>query len=52
MPLDRIGKLLYPRLQRWERRRKVNRMLYAILGIIALAATVAWLSFSRNKMGR
>jgi len=52
MPLDRFGKLLYPRLQRWERRRKLNQIALALLGIVALAAGIIWVSFSHAKIGR
>ena len=52
MPIDRIGKLLYPRLLPWERRRKIIRFIWAVLGVIALAVTVVVISFKKNSIGR
>ncbi len=52
MSLDHLGKLLYPRLQRWERRRKINQIFLALVGVVALAAAIIWVSFSHAKIGK
>ena len=49
--IDYLGKLLYPRLQRWDRRRKMNQIILTVLGVIVLVVLVVVVSFSRNKLG-
>ena len=49
---DRLGRKLFPRLEPWERRRNINRIILVILGIIVLAGVVAWISYSKNAMDR
>jgi len=43
MALDYIGKMLFPRLPPWQRRRKINTMLIATLGALVVAALVGGL---------
>jgi len=42
MNLD-IGRLLFPKVEPWERRRKVTVLLFGIAGCILLVSAVAFL---------
>jgi hypothetical protein len=52
MPIEHLGKLLYPRLEPWERRRNIKRIIWSILGTVALAAAVIVISFKKNAIGK
>jgi hypothetical protein len=41
MPLNAIGKILYPNLQPWERRRKLATVLWVLVASLAFASCVA-----------
>jgi hypothetical protein len=49
MAFDYIGKVLFPRLPPWQRRRKINVLLIAMLGALAVAVLVGGLLFLMNS---
>lgn len=51
MPIDTLGKLFFPRQQRWQRRRKVQTILLTLaLGIFASGIFVAFAVWEGSKM--
>ena len=50
MALEYIGKVLFPRLPPWQRRRKINTMLIATLAALFFAALVVGLLLLINSL--
>ena len=48
----RIGKRLFPHLREWERRRNVNRIIFAIIATIVFTAAVLRIWFSNDTTAR
>ena len=40
MPIDALGKMLFPDLQRWERRRRMKFILRVLMAAVVLGGTV------------
>jgi len=51
MPIDFVGKVIFPRLQPWQRRRQLITMVYVLCGALIFATAVAAVMvFSNAKM--
>jgi len=48
MPYEVLGKLLFPRLQSWERRRKVKIMLGVLFTSVVMGGTVGVMIYMRG----
>ena len=48
MPIDRLGKLLFPRLQLWRRRREIKTILAALLIGFIFAAIIGAIILLKN----
>jgi hypothetical protein len=48
MPWNALGKMLFPRLPRWERRRKVKMMMGVLLAGLVFAACVGVVIYKHN----
>jgi len=49
MPLDLLGKLLFPRMQPWQRRREAKTILITLLVAVTFAAVVAAVMLLRDS---
>ena len=49
MPVDYFGKMLFPRLQPWQRRRQIKTMLMVLIVAVIFAAVVAGFMLLRNS---
>lgn len=47
MPLDTMGKMLFPRLQRWERRRRIRLIFRVLLVAVVLGGMVGGMIYSQ-----
>jgi hypothetical protein len=52
MPFNFIGKVLFPSLQPWQRRRQLKTMLYVLFGALVFAALVGGVMFMVNSRPR
>ena len=50
MPFKLIGKVLFPRLQAWERTRKAKQIIYVTLVALMASGIVAVLIFKQNSV--
>jgi flagellar basal body-associated protein FliL len=49
MPINFLGKLLFPRLAPWQRKRQIKIMLWVILATVIFAASVAAIMLFQNS---
>ena len=49
---DSLGKMLFPRSSRWDRRNKINTIIIVLLVGLAVAAFVAVAMIFKNASGR
>lgn len=52
MPFDVLGKMLFPRLQPWERRRKVKTMTMVLLTALVFAGCVGLVIYRQGFIHR
>jgi hypothetical protein len=52
MPIDQLGKLLFPRLQPWQRRREMKIIITAGVTGVVFACIVAAIIFLKNSQTR
>jgi hypothetical protein len=48
MPMNRLGKILFPRLERWQRRRRVVMIIATVLTGLVLAGLVGLVMVLKN----
>ena len=48
MPFDLLGKVFFPRLQPWERRRKIKVVLGVLFTAILMAGFVGMMIYKQN----
>jgi hypothetical protein len=46
--MNKIGKMLYPRLDRWQRRREIKRIMAAVLSGLFFAGIVGLMMILKN----
>jgi nitrate reductase NapE component len=49
MPIDQLGKLLFPRLQPWQRERKVKTIIVVVVFALIAAGMIGGFMFLRNS---
>ena len=49
MPLNFLGKVLFPRLEPWQRKRQARAIVWAVLTAIVFAAVVVAVMFLVNS---
>jgi len=49
MPLNFLGKVLFPRLEPWRQKRQTKAILWAVLTAIIFAAVVVGIMFLENS---
>ena len=49
MPIDLLGKVLFPNLERWQRRRQVKMILFSILAGLILGGLVVLAMILKNS---
>jgi len=49
MPIDQIGKILFPRLQPWQRRREIKIYIITMLTGVFFAVIIAAIIFLKNS---
>ena len=49
MPINQLGKFLFPRLQPWQRERRIKTFIVVFLVAVAFAVIVGGVMFLRNS---
>jgi hypothetical protein len=49
MPLNFLGKVLFPRLEPWRRKRQAKAIMWAVLTALIFAAVVVGIMFLENS---